>query len=55
MPDWIRHPATARLRRERALSRSRTWSHCPPDQVRVTAYEGYAAPGEARPSFAVRN
>jgi len=34
MPDWIRHPATARLRRERALSRSRTWSHCPPEQVR---------------------
>jgi len=34
MPDPIRHPFTARLRREWNLSRSRTWSHWTPDQVR---------------------
>lgn len=24
MPDWIRHPATARLRREKSRTRSKT-------------------------------
>jgi len=34
MPDLIRHPATARLRREKSPTRSRTWSRWTPDQVR---------------------
>jgi len=30
MPDQIRHPATARLRREKSLLRSRIWSRWTP-------------------------
>jgi len=34
IPALSRNPATARLRREESLPRSRTWSRWTPDQVR---------------------